>query len=785
MKKINILLIFLIGINFLKAQNVAFQESNTSYFSFINNDTIKSADPMTKVEKLEQVEESVIQNNSKKKKADKLHQDLGYMKSVDLYQEIQANKQVTTPSMMVNLADAYRLNGETEAAEYWYARYIRSAKKSEDYLHYAQVLQSNGKCEDAIRWYEKYQSEKGAIKMNFIENCDELEAFPANEGMTIKNVSSLNSTHLDFSPVPYKNSLVFTSSRGTDAMIVHQDNWTKNDFTDLFIADRVGEDEFEAVRPLSSQTNKKFHDGTATFSPDGATMIFTRNHQKGKSSKNVINLQLLAAKNNRGDWTEVRPLPFNSKEWNTCHPTLSADGLRLYFASDRPGGFGGMDIYVSKSVDGEWQEPTVLGPEVNSAGNELFPYMDKNDVLYFASNGHKGIGGLDIFKVTQSATGNENTWSNRQNMGHHINSPKDDFGFIKNEDRQTGWLTSNRLGGKGSDDIYYWDKNGVEEKPLVKMICIQDAQTGQRLSNAIVNIIKTPYSASFEENWQTDRTGAFAFPIKEGESYGMTVNKEGYLEESVALSVTDLMETVEYCIELNKPAGVLMQGKVLIAAYESLLPNATVTLFNHCTNEKQQLVTDELGAFEVRLDCNCTYDLTAEKAPFSPTRQVLNFKQMDCETGQNLQQVLKLSLATTPIPTVSTVPTLELKEPLTVGAIIRLDDLYYDYNEAFIRSDAAMELDKVVNLMKEYPSMEIEMRSHTDARGPKTYNEELSDRRAKSAMKYLVNRGISRSRLSAKGYGESVLTNTCKDGVKCREEQHQENRRTEIKVTRL
>lgn len=798
MKKINILFIALSFGTFLNAQEMAMVENTKTNFIDTKIDTTKSKDSSTALEKLEQVDESLMRNNGKKKKADKLYNRMGYMKSVDLYQEIQADKQVTTPSMMVGLADSYRLNGDTEAAEYWYAQYIREAQNAEDFLHYAQVLQSNGKCEDAIRWYKKYQSKKGKTKMTFIENCSELQTFKANEDAIIKNASSLNSPHLDFSPMPYQDKMVFTSSRGIGKMVVHKDNWTKKDFTDLFIAEKTGEYEFSAVKPLSGNTNKKFHDGTATFSPDGATMIFTRNNQKGKSSKDVINLQLMAAKYKNDNWTDIRPLPFNSKEWNTCHPSLSADGMTLYFASDQEGGFGGMDIYVSKNVNGEWQKPTVLGPEVNSEGNELFPYIDKEGVLYFSSNGHKGIGGLDIFKVKQAIKGDNTSWANRENMGHKINSPKDDFGFVRNagsyldkndlgfvksENNNTGWLTSNRLGGQGGDDIYYWKMKVEEEKPSKKMICVKDAITGKKISNAIVNVIKTPFSASFEENWQTDRAGVFAFPILKGENYGMTASKEGYLEESIALSAAELMENDEYCIEMKRPKGVLMKGKVIIDAYESLLPGATVSLFNHCTQESQTFISDEFGAFELRLDCDCKYDLSAEKSTFVKEKQAFTVMNMDCEEGQNIEKVLRLKFpTTTPAPTE---PSLSIEEPLKVGTIIRLDDLYYDYNKDYIRADAAIELDKVVGLMKKYPSLEIEMRSHTDARGSRRYNEDLSDRRARSAMQYLIKRGVSVNRLTAKGYGENILTNECADGVNCDDRKHQENRRTEIKVTNL
>jgi outer membrane protein OmpA-like peptidoglycan-associated protein len=257
----------------------------------------------------------------------------------------------------------------------------------------------------------------------------------------------------------------------------------------------------------------------------------------------------------------------------------------------------------------------------------------------------------------------------------------------------------------------------------------------------------------------------------------MTATKEGYLEESIALSAAELLESESYCIEMKKPKGVLLRGKVMIAKYESLLPGATVNLFNHCTQKTETFTSDEFGAFELRLACDCQYDLSAQKTDFIKDKQVFTLTNMDCEDGNMVEKVLKLKL---PEPDE---PTLIIDKPLTVGAIIRLDDLYYDYNKDYIRADAAIELDKVVSLMKKYPSLEIEMRSHTDSRGTATYNENLSNRRAKSAVQYLMPRGINISRLTANGYGENILTNECVDGVNCNDEKHQENRRTEIKVT--
>lgn len=738
-------------------------------------DTTKSS-----IEQVQQVAESQLEKNGKKRRADKLQEDLGYMKAADLYQEIQTDKQIVTFSMMENLADAYRLNGNTEAAEYWYSQMIFDTGNPTHFLQYAQMLQSNGKCEEAARWYWKYDHATGAeANREFIADCREAESLKMGWTAKVSNATDLNSPYLDFSPVAYEEGVVFTSSRGINQMIVHQDNWTKKHFNDLFFAKKYGEQAFMTPEALSGNINGKHHDGTATFSPDGATMIFTRNNRSGKAANDVKMLKLYAAKKKGNNWTKVRELPFNSDEWASCHPALSADGKWLYFSSDRPGGQGGMDIYVSKNENGQWQEPVNLGETVNSAGNELFPYMDNTGKLFFASDGHKGLGGLDLFSTQKSPS----SWTKPQNLGEPINSIKDDFALISNGDGKTGWLTSNRPGGLGGDDIYFWEKTTPpKKKNNQRVICVTDTRTGERLSNAIVNVIKTPFTANFESNYQTDDEGTFSLAINSGESYGLTVSKDGYVEKNVAISARELMALDGYCIDLAKPEGVTLSGKVLIAPYNSLLPNAELKLLNRCTGETLDFKTSSTGLFEYLLDCNCDYELTATADDFRAATTSFSTKNADCSGTFAIEKIFELDLkaGNTPAPVTSS-PTPTYRE----GDIIRLDDIYYDYNKYFIRPEAAAELDNVVQIMRDNPNMEIELRSHTDSRGTKDYNRWLSSKRAKAAVEYIVSKGIAKNRLTYRGYGEDELQNGCADGVSCEEREHQENRRTEIKILRL
>ncbi len=275
--------------------------------------------------------------------------------------------------------------------------------------------------------------------------------------VVISNLNMLNSSDMDYSPILYQDGIVFTSTRKHKGS---KKKWFKNykkEYSYLFFSKKTNRGEFRKPQPLKGNLNGRYHEGAATFNASGTLMFFTRNTSEGKNRFGKINLKIYMAKNVKGYWKEIKELPFNSDRHSTCHPSLSADGKRLYFASNRYGGFGGMDIYVSYFEDGKWQYPINLGPEVNSAGNETFPFIDENDELYFSSDGHGGEGGLDIFKTSFKQTEIE-SWNEPVNIGQPFNSEKDDFGFTIYNNSQEGFFTSSREGGLGRDDIYTWRK---------------------------------------------------------------------------------------------------------------------------------------------------------------------------------------------------------------------------------------------------------------------------------------------------------------------------------------
>ncbi len=711
--------------------------------------------------------------------ADKLYNQLGYAASAAQILKDKKESELTKEEIM-RVANSYRLNADTRTAEYWYAKFMSDNKEPEQLLRYSQVLLSNGKCEEAVRTYNQFLAtadETTKANRGFVTNCTEMQKFNR-EGVEVKNADFANSTALDFSPVKFGDGLVITSNRGgasrynpeTNLCVDCGDKWTRGNFTDLFYVKKNDKGGYD-TEAMEKDLNEKYHDGVPTFNKEGNIMYFTRNNYKGKSADGLIDLKICSAELKNGRWTNIKYLPFNSDEFGCAHPTLSADGKRMYFASNRPGGLGGMDIYVSNVTDGVWGDPKNLGNTVNSADNEIFPFIGEDDALYYSSNGFAGYGGLDIYKANK--TGDESTWTKRINMGAPFNSAADDFGITTTSSEKEGYFTSNRSGGKGLDDVYSfsWDKTKLRAQP--RRIVVYDAKTNQRLEDVIVNIIDID-DANGSRRMITDKDGKVIAEIKpEGGKYRFELSKTGYKSKIVTAESPEIMAGEEYRIPMEKSPAVPFEGLVRNKITGEPLPGARVRLLNRCTGKTEEFTTDAKGKFTTALDCDCDYELIVTKDGFFEERTNISTKGIDCEKTPKKTATLDL----------------EPRRPFTQGQIIVLKDIFYDFDKSNIRADAQPELDRVVGYMLRYPSMAIELGSHTDCRGTDAYNDRLSQRRAESAVKYIISRGVAASRIKAKGYGEQQLTNNCvcktRDSKDCTEEQHQANRRTEILVTQF
>ncbi|MGV6846618.1 MAG: OmpA family protein [Lutibacter sp.] len=500
------------------------------------------------------------------------------------------------------------------------------------------------------------------------------------ERYSIKNLN-INNGYSNFGTCFYgSDKMIFASPTKRNYII--NNTWKPNGqpFLDLYVGAIADDGEIKNVKKFSSKINTKFHEADVTFSPDLKTVYFSRsNYFNGKYKKDTLGINRIkmfkAQVGPNDEWTNIESMPFNNDNYSTGQPSLSEDGKTLYFTSDMPGTIGGKDIFkVSVNDDGTYGKPINLGPKVNTSGNEMFPFIDGQDLYYSSDGKSDGRGMLDIYvnRITEDGI------LPAVNLGDNINSDRDDFAFIIDKDKRSGYFSSNRINGKGDDDIYYFH----EDIPLVYE-CNQD------------------------------------------------------------LAITVLSKkTKEVVVDANL---VIYKGDSLVVG---------------------DALTDANGKYNYKADCSSSYKVEASKKYFITTSKIVTTSKKDKKVNE-----VELFL-----------PTDEFVV-LRDKVMIDVKTIYFDYDKFNIRRDAALELDKVIAIMKKYPKLIVECGSHTDSRGPDRYNIVLSDKRAKSTVDYIVNKGgISPDRISGKGYGETQLVNNCSNGVRCTEEQHQLNRRTEFVI---
>lgn len=593
---------------------------------------------------------------------------LAYDKAVDKFNKALAKKDI--PDAKRKLAESYRKLKNAEQTEKWYKVVADMPEgKPLDRLYAAQAMMSNGNYSDAKVYLKQYldQVPSDQVAQKLFASCDSVAKWKKDSARYIIETPNLNGSASNMSPVYYKNGLLFSSDRSGSKKVYA---WNGRPFLDIYYANEISPGNFDTPKPVSG-INGIYHDANAVVSPDGKTIYFTRNNYIKKKPKlsntNEVILKIYQATKNDTAWTDIKELPINSNEYSCGHPALSADGNTLYFTSDMPGGFGGTDIYMVTKDGNGWSAPKNLGSSINTSLNEQFPTI-VDDVLYFSSEGHYNIGGLDIFKSTYS----NGTWSQPINLGFPFNSSYDDFGYITKDGGETGYLSSNRN------------------------------------------------------------------------------SRDGKIDNILRFRKPDLIFTLTVLVR-DKVSGLP-------------LPGAKVECLNKRTNQKETKTTNSDGTVEFTANADTEYSLLASKDGYFNNSMEFSTVGLGAKDDMNQKVVIDLDK-------------MKVNEPIV------LKNIYYDFDKADIRPDAAKELDKLVKIMKDNPTIIVELASHTDCRGTDAYNLKLSQRRADSAVKYIISKGITENRIKAKGYGEKVLLNNCKDGVNCTEEEHQLNRRTEFTVT--
>ena len=456
-------------------------------------------------------------------KADKKYDKYSYIDAIEIYEKV-AEKGYKSVDLFEKLGNAYYFNGELDKASKWYGELfaLNQEVDPEYYFRYAQALKAEGNYDKSNQYMElfaqKTDDSRGKL---FEENKNYLKKIEANSGKYTMDKTDVNSEFYDYGPSFFGKQIVFTSSRSEGNLYSKIHDWTKQNFTDLFVASLDNAGKLGSVENFSKNVNTKFNESSPVFTKDGKTMYFTRNNyndgKKRKSDDKVIMEKIYKAEFVNGEWTNIKELPFSNDNYKTAHPALSPDEKTMYFASDMPGSLGSSDLYrVSIDSNGNFGTPENLGPTINTEGRETFPFVDADNNLFFASDGHPGLGGLDIFE----AKNNSNSFEKPVNIGKPLNSPMDDFGYVTNKEG-LGFFSSNRDGGNGFDDIYTFN------------VCmhtitgtITDVDTKEILPNAKVILFDDKMNKISETT--ASEKGAYSFKIECNKKYYVRASKEEY-----------------------------------------------------------------------------------------------------------------------------------------------------------------------------------------------------------------------------------------------------------------
>lgn len=669
-----------------------------------------------------------------------------YSEAIPLYENVIKNER--TFEIIKNLADAYYYTNDLKNAERWYRFLIKNYPnkiEEEYYFRFSHSLKASGNTEEA--------NEVSRSKIVLSE--DEIISFER-QIVVLENIASIgnrfdiknlpiNTENSDFGAVRFGDKLIYASPT--------QDNkkykWNNENYLDLqavLISDFSKSDAI--AKAFSKVINTKMHESNAVFTKDGRKMYFTRNNfingKKGKDKNKVSHVQIFSADFENGEWMNVKSLPFNSDAFSTEHPALSPDEKTLYFASDMPESLGSFDIYSVDINEGSFGKPVNLGPTINTKHKEQFPFVSKEGKLYFSSNGKMGFGSLDVF-VSEFKNGQ---FSEAVNIGFPVNSGYDDFAYTMDSETKEGYFSSNRPEGKGSDDIYQIN----EKKPLIIQDCqqlisgiITDETTKLPLENALV-VLKDDLKNELQRVL-TLSDGKFSFNADCEKVFTVLASKEKYTENFKTL-------------KLNKERNKVNDASLPLKSFEEIKKEQTIALQEKKKeDEKAKIKAKEMAEFKKKED--------AKNAELKKKEAVEIAEIKKKERIENLLAKEK--------------DVVKDKDRL----LIKTEPIYFDYDLWYIRKESKPILNKVIDLMKKYPEMVVEIGSHTDVRGNNKYNLDLSDKRAKSTREYFIENGIPKDRISSKGYGETVQIVKCVPEESCNEEQHELNRRSEFVIKNI
>lgn len=709
----------------------------------------------------------------RKKYADKAYNNLNYYYASEGYEDV-LDRNGDSSAVVPEIAESYLKVGNTQKAIDWYAYMNRSGSLSvEEQLNLALLYRKVGDYKSSRNLLSSISATgENTVALSYINTPKEIEELLVSSENFKVEKSGLSTSSSDFNVSYGAGDDLFVTSSNRDILPLERRNgWTGDYFYNIYITDELVAASFSE---LKGDVDSKYNDAYVAYDSINKLVYFTRNNLTVKAKKNDSKLVLCRGSFENGKIEDVELLSFNDKSYSCSHPTISSDGKTLYFSSDMPGGFGGMDLYrVEIKEDGSFEAPVNLGEKINTPLDEVTPHIkDKDKVLFFSSKGHFGLGGLDVFVAKLSDKGDVESIDN---LGVPINSAKDDFSFVNDKHQKTGYLASNREEG---DDIFEFTQQTKITSGLLVNGLVSDLRTSNGLAG--VKIVVKDAEGNVLKETKTDNNGDFKLDLDDYEGiYSLEVSKDTYVTRLYEFNSDDEQHEK---INLSPLSEYSFTGTIRDSETEEGLPSSTIyiidpetndTILNTTSKQDGSLQTDYIdkeynGSFE--------YQVTIEKEGYITERTVVR-GTLGNENALDLNEYLEVELTKVGAG----------KKDL--GIIADIEPIYFDFNSYFIREDAAKELDKIFSVLTENPTINIELRSHTDIRGKKSYNKWLSERRAKSSKDYLIKKGISSSRLRSKGMGEDKPKvtekeiNTAKTDEE-KEKLHQLNRRTEFIVVK-
>ncbi|MEM9143102.1 MAG: OmpA family protein, partial [Bacteroidota bacterium] len=490
-------------------------------------------------------------------KADFYFNKMWYAQAAELYETaLERNEKNHSFDILRKAGDAHYFNTNMEGAYRWYTKLYENYKNQLDaeyIFKYAHALKGTGKYTKSkrmMRLYDRMMENSTSPEKEVL-----LDELLADDGtLEVQNLT-INSEYSDFGPMFLgSEQLVFSSAKDSSFLSTRRYKWNNQPFLDLYTArvDTTSGD-LKEIQKLSKKINTKYHEAAVTFSPDKTVIYFTRNNygKRLKRDKDGVNhLKIYTSQLVDGEWAQAEEVPFNSNDFSVGHPAMSPDGKQLYFVSDMPGSLGKTDIFVVDVLGQNlFSEPRNLGPVVNTEGKEMFPFFD-GETLYFSSNGHTGLGGLDVYRVSYDSDAG---FGEPMNLGKPINSNKDDFSYIVDKSSQSGYFASNREGGQGDDDIYSFGK--IKEEIIPKSInaiagIVTDILTGEPIPQATVNLYDEDGNPIKE--FMTNQDGSFLFEdLQRNTQYTLKTQRENFLNDERNVATAD-NETVNKDVQLRK-----------------------------------------------------------------------------------------------------------------------------------------------------------------------------------------------------------------------------------------